>query len=650
MQTFWSILSRPQFQGFMRSANNPMADSTEISLSLEETKCVKETYELTIVSKLRVSLGLKPLKPNVSDEKESEAKKNYDSHRAAQQETARHSQLRSKIEAAKNKRLAHEKLQGTTLADAEDVHSLEWIKRQKARQKQLAERQAKELLERDRQSVAAAKRQATTEGIKIKHDVDMLMDQAGDEDEFGHGQVLVLKDSTIEENEREGDELFSLAVAEKEKKRKREDEAKRKTFNPMDPDKHTLYQEEEEKVFVIGSAGTIKVEKKTEELEEIQGKRAVNMSYEKMREMQDYYTKEDEDVEVSFKKPKKKKRSGKITRVDDEVLGFTNATQDFSSTNFVDDDDLQAALARARKVARKQQSVDVSEILKRGEEFEKVEEDNNGLVLSATAEFVRNLPSAPVKRENPELEIEPKAEPVEVKREETPEDVEMDVEDGQDLEVKVEHESDDEPVNEPLVAKGMAATLALLKGRGEVTMDPEQRSRDQALLDQLKWKKEQRIADLKREKEKALLKQKQRSDVHNARGRDRVLLEEEMKRQEELEDRRRAKEATEKFKDYKPEIKLQYTDEYGRAVGPKEAFKMLSYQFHGIQSGKAKTEKKLRRMEEELKLQTDTTVQTADKLESVTKRLGQAHVVLTKGNRGNAELLDSLKAHEKSPE
>jgi hypothetical protein len=55
------------------------------------------------------------------------------------------------------------------------------------------------------------------------------------------------------------------------------------------------------------------------------------------------------------------------------------------------------------------------------------------------------------------------------------------------------------------------------------------------------------IADLKREKEKALLKQKQRSDVHNARGRDRVLLEEEMKRQEELEDRRRAKEATEKF-------------------------------------------------------------------------------------------------------
>jgi len=52
-------------------------------------------------------------------------------------------------------------------------------------------------------------------------------------------------------------------------------------------------------------------------------------------------------------------------------------------------------------------------------------------------------------------------------------------------------------------------------------------------------------------------------------------------------------------KEYKPHVKLEYVDEYGRHMNPKEAFKHMSHQFHGKESGKGKTEKRLRKIEEE---------------------------------------------------
>ena len=52
---------------------------------------------------------------------------------------------------------------------------------------------------------------------------------------------------------------------------------------------------------------------------------------------------------------------------------------------------------------------------------------------------------------------------------------------------------------------------------------------------------------------------------------------------------------------YRPDPQLRYTDEFGRQMGPKEAFKHLSHQFHGKGSGKQKTEKHLKKIEEERK-------------------------------------------------
>lgn len=47
------------------------------------------------------------------------------------------------------------------------------------------------------------------------------------------------------------------------------------------------------------------------------------------------------------------------------------------------------------------------------------------------------------------------------------------------------------------------------------------------------------------------------------------------------------------------EIKLEYRDEHGRLLTRKEAFRDLSYQFHGFGSGKRKAEKKLKQIERE---------------------------------------------------
>ena len=50
---------------------------------------------------------------------------------------------------------------------------------------------------------------------------------------------------------------------------------------------------------------------------------------------------------------------------------------------------------------------------------------------------------------------------------------------------------------------------------------------------------------------------------------------------------------------YKPSVELKYTDEHGRSLDQKEAFKQLSHQFHGKGSGKGKTEKLLKKIEDE---------------------------------------------------
>ena len=47
---------------------------------------------------------------------------------------------------------------------------------------------------------------------------------------------------------------------------------------------------------------------------------------------------------------------------------------------------------------------------------------------------------------------------------------------------------------------------------------------------------------------------------------------------------------------YKPNVKLEYVDDYGNPMSQKEAFRFLSHKFHGKGSGKMKTEKRNKKL------------------------------------------------------
>lgn len=82
-------------------------------------------------------------------------------------------------------------------------------------------------------------------------------------------------------------------------------------------------------------------------------------------------------------------------------------------------------------------------------------------------------------------------------------------------------------------------------------------------------------------------------------------------------------------------VKLDYRDEFGRLLTKKEAFRMLSYKFHGQEPGKKKKEKRLKQLKEELEAQKllsgegSTTMMKV--LEKKQKHAKQAHVVLSGG-------------------
>ncbi|KAG3108983.1 hypothetical protein PI125_g11333 [Phytophthora idaei] len=82
-------------------------------------------------------------------------------------------------------------------------------------------------------------------------------------------------------------------------------------------------------------------------------------------------------------------------------------------------------------------------------------------------------------------------------------------------------------------------------------------------------------------------------------------------------------------------VKLDYRDEFGRLLTKKEAFRMLSYKFHGHEPGKKKKEKRLRQLKEELEAQKMLSGEGSTKmmkvLEKKQKHTKEAHVVLSSG-------------------
>ncbi|RLN54293.1 hypothetical protein BBJ28_00016287 [Nothophytophthora sp. Chile5] len=82
-------------------------------------------------------------------------------------------------------------------------------------------------------------------------------------------------------------------------------------------------------------------------------------------------------------------------------------------------------------------------------------------------------------------------------------------------------------------------------------------------------------------------------------------------------------------------VTLDYRDEFGRLLTKKEAFRLLSYKFHGLEPGKKKKEKRLKQLKEELAAQKLLSGEGSTKmmkvLEKKQKHTKEAHVVLSSG-------------------
>ena len=92
-------------------------------------------------------------------------------------------------------------------------------------------------------------------------------------------------------------------------------------------------------------------------------------------------------------------------------------------------------------------------------------------------------------------------------------------------------------------------------------------------------------------------------------------------------------------KDYKPNVRLEYIDDSGRKLNQKEAFRHLSHKFHGKGSGKLKSEKRMKQIDEKNMIigmsSTDTPLNTLAKLRDRQKQAATPYVILS-GNKVQA--------------
>ena len=568
---------------------------------------------------------------------ETEEKKKRDQKRAA---------LKKEREAAQ--RFA--KLEGKGLGDADDDNRdiKSWLLGSQKRQKKIAKQRSRqlerELAERENQAQYTAKDLA---GTRVTHEVDDF--DAGDE------QILTLKDAAVDAED-EDDELENVGLREKEKLRERLELKKNKpVYDPNEAVEEgqgsILGQYDEEiggkkhKRFTLNENGLI--DGQGLKNADTPTSRGIKISLDFMRDEKpnsDYH----DMSEIKVKKPKKKKDKSKRRHNDDDMFAPDEADRKpegdaeqmdidvptvepksnkrkFEDTSLIDDDDLQSNLAMQRRAALKKRKKTAPGDLARQIRQEASGPDNiqneneveeGGLVLDETSEFVSNLqkprpkelrPSTPAGKLSQANNQSPSAAP------DADGDIEM---------AKAYNEIDEEYIavqnqdalaaapeggmtgtgldEEEAVNAGLGSTLSMLTKRGLLKtaesgdVNAVYRERQRFLHEKQQREAEaERKARLQRERDRASGK----FDRMSARERE-AYAQRENNQRDQLESRQMADVFN---RDYKPNIDLKYVDEFGRHMGQKEAFKHLSHQFHGKGSGKQKTEKRLKKVEDEKK-------------------------------------------------
>lgn len=657
-------------------ANSP---SAVVSLRL----CGKMTDAISIEqnNKIRAALGLKPLpvpgadatgpsfkeaSDDSSDEepastletREAAASGNWQKLQDEADAKKKREERNAAIKRARELAQRNAKLEGSTLGESvdADVDTKTWLQQTKKKQKKIERERARKLAEEleERQRVAEYTA-SDLAGVKVGHEI-------GD---FGGGEdhVLTLKDTTIDENEEEGDELENVDLRDKEKVAEKLELKKGKpVYDPTAENTGILAQYDEEidgkkrKRFTLDAKGSTEGEQQSrrQEVSDKLKRNVISLDFEAETPAPDYM-----DIsEIKVKKPKKKKAktTKKRTALDDDDISPptepaetpNGESMDVDTSNnapapaptpaprkivdenvsFVDDDDLQASLTRQRRAAlKKRQKMRPEDLARQMREEEsqtpmevQTPEEEPGLVIHETSEFVSNLqkPTLPEPSERrkttPRETPRPKSEePDDEKPVVENGDVDMeksynDIEDEEDLQERLKREESqaEAPLTgtgleeESTLSQGLGATLGMLKKRGLV------KSTDAAESNALLRDRNRFISDKNRLETAAEQRARQQRERDRASGKlDRMSArerEEHARSENKYRDQQEARRQAEMFNnEYKPDVQLKYVDEFGRNMDQKEAFKHLSHQFHGKGSGKMKTEKRLKKIEEEKK-------------------------------------------------
>ncbi|KAI2620240.1 SART-1 protein [Hypomontagnella submonticulosa] len=610
-------------------------------------------------NRLRVSLGMKPLpvpgasgpqfkeKTSIPDEdagstlesREAAAYDNYKKIKDAEEAKKRREEKTAAIKKARDAARRFETLQGKSLGDADDagdVDAKSWLISQKKRQKQIEKARKLEEELAAAEAAAAAAIQYTSKdlaGVKVGHEIGAFED--------GEEQILTLKDTGVLGDEEEGDELENINLREQEKLSKKLDLKKKKpVYDPLAADETgersllAQYDEEiggmKEKKFTLdGFGNTIQ----TDDLGSISQNRQRQKINLDILNTEDKPASDYLDIsEVKVKKPKKKKSKSTRQRPVDEddifplPLADEDQSMDIDSGNtfvskkrktddaaFVDDEDLQATLAAQRREALKKRKrtrpEDIARQLREEAQTPEVDSEANGaeeggLVLDEISEFVSGLRKEDIEDRKPRKPKSPRKGPVTAMEEESDEDEPM--RDGYDVEhERVEREEStlaetavigvDE---EKTIGSGVGATLQLLRERQLLkesgASELNERQRQQQLFNAEKRRK---LAEIEQEARNQRERDRNSGRLDRMPARER---EEWARQQNNIRDQQTSRQLVDLFnKGYKPNVELKYHDEYGRSLDQKEAFKHLSHQFHGKGSGKGKTDKRLKKIEDE---------------------------------------------------
>ncbi|XP_052185071.1 SART-1 family protein DOT2 isoform X2 [Diospyros lotus] len=513
----------------------------------------------------------------------------------------------------------------------------------------------------------AAFQQTNLAGVKVLHGLDKVIE--------GGAVVLTLKDQSILADgdiNQEMDVLENVEIGEQKQRDEAYKAAKKKTgiyddkFNDEPGSERKILPQYDDPVVdegvTLDASGRFSgdAEKKLEELRRrIQGV-STNNQFEDLSSSQkvasDYYTNEEM---LRFKKPKKKKSLRKKEKLDLDAieaeavsaglgigdLGSRNdgkrqaireeqerseaemrsnaykiayakadeaskalrleqtltvKTEEADNSGFGDDDeDLRKSLERARKLALKKQHEAVASgpqavaLLASKTASNSTADDHNPasgesqenkVVFTEMEEFVWGL-------QLDEEAQKPDGEDVFMEEDEAPKVVDQEIkdEDGGWTEVKdtdkegspalegKEEIVPDETIHEAAVGKGLSGALKLLKDRG-------------TLKETVEW------GGRNMDKKKSKL-----VGIYDDSG--------------------------------QKEIRIERTDEYGRILTPKEAFRLLSHKFHGKGPGKMKQEKRMRQYQEELKVKqmknSDTPSLSVERMREAQAQLKTPYLVLS---------------------